>query len=73
MSAAIMAGIYMIVSYLFSLVFNREFNGLTRLIYSLIFGIVMTIVQVYIAKKSDANRRFSSFVSQILSRLQISV
>lgn len=50
-SAAIMAGIYMIVSYLFSLVFNREFNGLTRLIYSLIFGIAMTIVQVYITKK----------------------
>ena len=49
--AAIMAGIYMIVSYLFSLVFNREFNGLTRLIYSLIFGIAMTIVQVYITKK----------------------
>ena len=50
-SAAIMAGIYMIVSYLFSLVFNREFNGLTRLIYSLIFGIAITIVQVYITKK----------------------
>ena len=55
-SAAIMAGIYMIVSYLFSLVFNREFNGLTRLIYSLIFGIAMTIVQVYITKKK---RRYS--------------
>ena len=50
-SAAIMAGIYMIVSYLFSLVFNREFNGLSRLIYSLIFGIAMTIVQFYITKK----------------------
>ena len=43
MSAAIMAGIYMIVSYLFSLVFNREFNGLTRLTFDLLEDAIVSL------------------------------
>jgi putative flippase GtrA len=47
----IMAAVYFGVSYLFSLMFQQEFNWITRLISALVFGVVIMLVQYYLNKK----------------------
>ena len=47
----ITAAVYFGVSYLFSLLFKQEFNWVTRLISALVFGVVIMLVQYYLAKK----------------------
>jgi uncharacterized membrane-anchored protein len=50
-STLVMALIYLGVSYLFSLMFQQEFNWTIRLISAVFFGVVITAIQIYLAKK----------------------
>ena len=50
-SIIVMGIVYLGVSYLFSVFFGQEFNWVNRSISAVVFGVVVTVVQVYLAKK----------------------
>ena len=55
-STLIMAIIYLVVSYLFSLFFQREFLWPPRILGALAFGIFVTLLQVFLAKKKKRSK-----------------
>jgi len=47
----VVALVYLVISYVLSRFFNKEFDFTTRLIAAFVFGIGVTLFQVFISKK----------------------
>ena len=55
-SAVVMAFIYLGVSYVFSLLFQREFHWLYRAISAVFFGVMITAVTIVLSKRKKRRK-----------------